>query len=128
DRRRGPMTMRGVTMRTWLWTTVCIATAAVVLGAAWFYLAPPQLGGRTEYAVTFGVSMEPHFHIGDLVVLRTRGAYRVGHVVAYRSHDLGQNVLHRIIGIRNGLYTFKGDNNGFVDPEHPGARDLVGEE
>ena len=115
-----------MTMRTWLWTIVCIATAAAVLGAAWFFLAPPQLGGRTEYAVTFGVSMEPHFRRGDLVVLRTRPTYDVGDVVAYRSHDLGRNVLHRIIGIRDGLYTFKGDNNGFVDPEHPTAGDLVG--
>jgi signal peptidase I len=104
-----------------------VATVAV-FGAAWFFLAPPQLGGKTSYAVTFGVSMEPHFHRGDLVVLRRRPSYRVGDVVAYHSHELNRNVLHRIIAIRNGRYTFKGDNNGFVDPERPVAGDLVGSE
>ena len=104
-----------------------LATVAV-LGAAWFFLAPPQLGGKTSYAVTFGVSMEPHFHHGDLVVLRRRSSYRVGDVVAYHSHDLHRNVLHRIIAIRNGHYTFKGDNNDFIDPERPTVADLVGSE
>lgn len=108
--------------------SACLATAVAALGAAWFFLAPPELGGKTEYAITFGVSMEPHFHRGDLVVLRTRPSYRVGDVVAYRSHDLHRTVLHRIIGIHRGLYTFKGDNNGFVDPESPTAADLVGTE
>ena len=100
----------------------------VVLGAGWYFLAPPQLGGKTSYAVTFGVSMEPHFKGGDLVVLRARPTYAVGDVVAYRSHDLHRSVLHRIIAARDGHFTFKGDNNGFVDPEQPSAADLVGSE
>ena len=104
-----------------------LATLAV-LGAAWFFLAPTQLGGKTSYAVTFGTSMEPHFHRGDLVVLRRQSGYRVGDVVAYHSHDLNRNVLHRIIAIRAGHYMFKGDNNDFVDPERPTAADLVGSE
>jgi signal peptidase I len=99
-----------------------------VLVAAWFFLAPPQLGGKTSYAVTFGVSMEPHFHHGDLVVLRGRDSYGVGDVVAYHSHDLNRNVLHRIIAIHGDRYTFKGDNNDFVDPERPTSADLVGAE
>ena len=99
-----------------------------VIGAAWWFLAPPQLGGRTSYAVTFGISMEPHFHHGDLVVLRRRSSYSVGDVVAYYSHDLRKNVLHRIIAIHGDHYTFKGDNNNFVDPEHPTKADLVGAE
>jgi len=104
-----------------------VATLALV-GAAWFFLAPTQLGGRTSYAVTFGVSMEPHFHHGDLVVLRKRAHYAVGDVVAYRSHDLHKNVLHRIIAIHDGRYTFKGDNNSWTDPERPAAADLIGSE
>jgi hypothetical protein len=72
--------------------------------------------------------MEPHFHHGDLVVLRRRSSYSVGQVVAYYSHDLRKNVLHRIIAIHNGRYTFKGENNNFVDPEHPTQADLVGAE
>ena len=109
-------------------SAVGVLVTIAVLGALWWYLAPPQLGGRTSYAVTFGISMEPHFHHGDLVVLRRRSSYPVGEVVAYYSHDLRKNVLHRIIAIHNGRYTFKGDNNNFVDPEHPTAADLVGAE
>jgi signal peptidase len=105
-----------------------VLITVVVLGASWWYLAPPQLGGRTSYAVTFGISMEPHFHHGDLVVLRRQSSYAVGDVVAYYSHDLRRNVLHRIIAIHGERYTFKGDNNGFVDPEHPTKADLVGSE
>jgi signal peptidase I len=115
-------------MSTRLTKSACLVAAVAALGAAWFFLAPPQLGGRTEYAITFGVSMEPHFHRGDLVVLRTRPSYGLGDVVAYRSHDLHRTVLHRIVGIHRGHYTFKGDNNGFVDPESPTAADLVGTE
>lgn len=102
--------------------------AVAVLGAAWYYLAPPQLGGQTSYAITFGVSMEPHFHRGDLVILRARPSYRVGEVVAYRSEDLHKNVLHRIVAVHNGHYTFKGDNNNFLDPERPTEAAFVGSE
>jgi signal peptidase I len=107
---------------------VALLVTVATLAAGWYWLAPEQLGGRTSYAVTFGVSMEPHFHQGDLVVLRRQSSYRVGEVVAYHSHDLNRNVLHRIIAIRDGRYTFKGDNNSFVDPERPTAADLVGAE
>src|SRR5919204_2585396 len=82
-------------------------------GAAWFFLAPPGLGGRTSYAVVYGTSMEPHFHRGDLVVLRRRPAYRVGEIVGYRSLKLRREVLHRIVAARGGRFTFKGDNNHF---------------
>lgn len=99
-----------------------------LLAAGWYFLAPPQLGGRTSYAITFGVSMEPHFHRGDLVVLRARPSYSVGDVVAYRSQDLHRNVLHRIVAVHDGHYTFKGDNNNFIDPERPTADAFVGSE
>ena len=102
--------------------------AVALLAAAWYFLAPPQLGGQTSYAITFGVSMEPHFHRGDLVVLRARPSYSVGEVVAYRSQDLHRNVLHRIVAVHDGHYTFKGDNNNFLDPEHPTEAAFVGSE
>ena len=115
-------------MRRRIVSAVGVVGAVAVIGLSWWYLAPPQLGGRTAYAVTFGISMEPHFHQGDLVVLRRQPSYAVGDVVAYYSHDLRKNVLHRIIAIHGDHYTFKGDNNGFVDPEHPTKADLVGAE
>ena len=99
----------------------------VVLASMWFFLAPSQLGGSSSYVITYGTSMQPHYHAGDLAVVRSGGSYHVGDIVAYRNAQLGGHiVLHRIIGIANGHYTFKGDNNNFVDSFHPVQSQLVG--
>jgi signal peptidase I len=96
------------------------------LVCAWFYLAPTNLGGSTTYVVTDGISMEPHFHAGDLVLVRSQSSYRVGEIVAYHSELLHRVVLHRIIGRAGSRYVFKGDNNNFVDFEHPASGQLIG--
>jgi signal peptidase I len=101
-----------------------LALGALVLG--WFFLAPSWLGGRTNYVVTEGISMQPRFHSGDLAVVRAAADYRVGEIVAYRSRMLHTIVLHRIIGRDGDRYVFKGDNNNFRDPEHPTRSQLVG--
>jgi signal peptidase I len=98
----------------------------VVLAAAWFYLAPLSLGGKTSYVVTHGVSMQPKFHSGDLAVVRAQGTYHVGEIVAYNSTQLHTIVLHRIIGMSGNRYVFKGDNNNFIDFEHPARNQLLG--
>ncbi|HEX5224476.1 MAG TPA: signal peptidase I [Solirubrobacteraceae bacterium] len=98
----------------------------VALAAAWFYLAPQTLGGSNSYVVTHGVSMQPRFHSGDLAVVRKQGSYHVGEVVAYNSDVLHTVVLHRIIGMAGDRYVFKGDNNNFVDFEHPARSQLIG--
>src|SRR5277367_6967987 len=102
------------------------ALALVILGTAWFYIAPTQLGGSATYVVTHGISMEPRFHTGDLAIVRSQSTYNVGEIVAYRSKLLQTIVLHRIIGREGARYIFKGDNNDFVDPEHPAADQLIG--
>jgi signal peptidase I len=102
---------------------VAVLAAAV---AAWFLLAPLQLGGSTSYAVVYGSSMEPHLHRGDLVILRSQSGYKRGEVVGYRSHELHRNVLHRIVAIHGGRFVFKGDNNSFLDPEQPFGSQLFG--
>lgn len=98
----------------------------VAVGMLWLWLAPPQLGGSTSYVITHGVSMEPRFHTGDLALVRPASNYQVGDVVAYRSSAVNEVVLHRIVAIRNGRYTFKGDNNSFLDPVQPSRSQLVG--
>jgi signal peptidase I len=105
---------------------VAWALGLSVLGCLWFYLAPAPLGGSTTYVVTHGVSMEPRFHSGDLAVVRSRGSYHVGEIVAYQNKMLHTIVLHRIIGRAGSRYIFKGDNNDFVDFEHPAASQLIG--
>lgn len=101
--------------------------ALVALLGLWYFLAPPQLGGSSSYVITYGTSMEPAYHAGDLVVVRKASSYHVGEIVAYRNGQLGGHVvMHRIIGYANGHYAFKGDNNNFVDSYHPTQSDLVG--
>ena len=102
-----------------------VTLAAAVLG--WLLLAAPTtLGGSTTYVRVHGISMEPRFHTGDLAILRQADQYEPGDVVAYRSQLLGTAVMHRIVEDRDGHYTFKGDNNSWLDPEHPTRADLIG--
>jgi signal peptidase I len=98
----------------------------IVLVCLWFAFAPVALGGSTTYVVTDGVSMEPRFHGGDLVAVRGQSSYRVGQIVAYHSKMFHTIVLHRIIARVGDRYVFKGDNNNFVDFEHPAASQLIG--
>jgi len=102
------------------------ALGLIVLGCLWFYFAPVPLGGSTTYVVTKGISMEPRFHTGDLALVRSQSSYHVGEIVAYDNKMLHSVVLHRIIGREGARYIFKGDNNNFVDPEHPAASQLIG--
>ena len=110
-------------MRRAIWT----GAAVVIAVAGWLWLVgPTALGGQTTYITTHGTSMEPRFHTGDLAVVRPADDYRVGDVVAYRSDLLHTVVLHRIVAAEDAHYTFKGDHNSWLDPEHPTTDDVVG--
>lgn len=105
---------------------VSTVAAAAALACGWWYLAPPSLAGTTSLAIVDGTSMLPRFKRDDLVLIRPAGTYRVGDVVAYRSAFLHRVVLHRIVAIHAGRYTFKGDNNSWLDPEKPTSSQLIG--
>ena len=96
------------------------------LGAGWFFLAPPALGGDTGYVVTNGVSMQPRIHTGDLALVRPASAYHVGDIAAYHSRTLHVTVLHRIVAVTPHWYIFKGDNNSWRDPEHVTRAQIIG--
>jgi signal peptidase I len=106
--------------RSALLTTALLVSVAL----AWLFIAPAAIGGSNAYVTTHGVSMEPRFHTGDVAVVRPADDYRVGQVVAYRSSLLRTVVLHRIIARDGDRYVLRGDNNDFIDPEHP-RRDAV---
>lgn len=107
-------------------------TAAWVVPAAVLFILsamfwPANLGGRTTYVATHGTSMLPRFHSGDLAIVQSTSEYRVGTIAAYKSETLhGTVVLHRIVAIDHGRFTFKGDNNDFTDPDHPAVGAIVG--
>ena len=107
-------------------STVITAAAVIFVIVGWLFLAPTQIGGSTRYVITSGNSMAPHFHTGDLALVRPAAQYRVGQIVAYRSSLLHVVVLHRIIARDGNGYVMKGDHNSFVDPTHPGRADLIG--
>ena len=99
--------------------------ALLVILCAMFW--PANLGGHTTFVSTHGTSMEPRFHSGDLAIVQPSSHYRVGMIAAYKSATLhGTVVLHRIVAVNQGRFTFKGDNNNFTDPDHPSAAALVG--
>ena len=113
-------------MRSPLKGLVTTALLVALAAAAWM-MWPASLGGRTTYVITHGVSMEPGFHTGDLAILRAASSYRVGDVAAYRSDTLHSVVMHRIHALdATGAFVFKGDNNSWLDPDHPTAAKVVG--
>lgn len=82
--------------------------------------------GRVAVVSTVGNSMEPGFHAGDLAVLIPASDYGVGDVVGYHSDDLDTVVMHRIVDVADDGYVLQGDNNDWLDPEHPTEDQLVG--
>jgi signal peptidase I len=97
---------------------VMVAFAAVTLG----FLA----SGQTAYVVTHGVSMQPKYHQGDLVVVTKSSSYHVGEIVAYRAPGGRLVVLHRIVGGNAAGFVMKGDNNQSIDPTKPTPSQILG--
>ena len=87
---------------------------------------PVSWGGQVGYVITHGISMEPRFHTGDLALIHPERTYHVGEVVAYHNRMLHTVVLHRIVAISGDSYTFKGDNNSWLDAERPTRSQLIG--
>jgi len=83
------------------------------------------LGGFSA-VVTYGDSMAPGLHPGDLAVVRRQPDYRPGDIVAYRSRSLDITILHRIVHIQDGRVVTRGDNNYWLDPDRPSAAELTG--
>lgn len=93
---------------------------------AW-YLWPAQLGGSTSMVIVSGISMEPTYFDGDLVITR-EVTPSVGDVIVYAPEGLGgAQIVHRIIGgnATDG-WQMQGDNNDFIDPFTPKGDEVKG--
>ncbi len=89
-----------------------------VIAAAWWFLAPTQLGGKTGYVLVRGSSMQPQLEQGDLAITRARQSYDVDDVILFESDTLGgAHVLHRIVSVENGRFVTRGDNRTTDDPD-----------
>jgi signal peptidase I len=99
----------------------------LVLAGVVALIAAAFATGLFGYVVTHGVSMEPLYHTGDLVVIARADSYHIGEIVAYHGGTDGNLVtLHRIVGGNANGFLIKGDNNQSVDPTHPRASQIIG--
>ncbi|MFD1212689.1 S24 family peptidase [Arthrobacter sp. GCM10027362] len=96
--------------------------AAGLLAAAALVLTT----GQAAVVVTHGVSMNPVYHQGDLVVVARAPAYSTGQIAAYRLPAGNDIALHRIIGGDGTGFVLKGDNNQSIDPVRPTADQVLG--
>jgi signal peptidase I len=94
----------------------------------WIAFAPAKIGGQASYVMVNGISMEPNYHTGDLVIVRKAETYQVGDVITYRDAEMGAYVIHRIIGIEQGQFIIKGDNNSWIDAYQPTVDEIVGKQ
>ena len=94
----------------------------------WIAFAPAKIGGQASYVLVNGISMEPNYHTGDLVIVRKAEAYQIGDVITYRDAEMGAYVIHRIIGIEQGQFIIKGDNNSWIDAYQPTVDEIVGKQ
>jgi signal peptidase I len=84
------------------------------------------VSGQAAVVITHGVSMNPVYYQGDLVVVARASSYSVGEIAAYNLPGKDEVALHRIIGGNGDAFIFKGDNNQSVDPLSPRGDELVG--
>jgi signal peptidase I len=98
----------------------------LVLALVGVLVAGTVATGRAAFVATHGVSMNPIYYQGDLVVVAKADSYHLGQIVAYRVPAKGLVVLHRIIGENASGFVMKGDNNQSIDPTYPTAAQIVG--
>lgn len=104
-----------------------LAVGIALILATLAILASQRFGGPVSVVTIKGNSMEPALSEGDLVFTLRKSEYEVGDAVAYQSDTLNAIVLHRVVGRAGEGYVFKGDNNGWLDPEEPTEEAFLGE-
>lgn len=102
------------------------ALGIVAIIFIWIIFAPTQVGGLASYVIVIGSSMEPNFHIGDMIVAHQQPVYGIGDAVVYRNNEMHGFVFHRIIAEELGRYTLQGDNNSWVDTYQPSKEEVIG--
>lgn len=92
----------------------------------WLTLAPKQVGGPLTYVIVNGISMEPGFKLGDLVLVREQTTYGIGDAVVYRDPNMRQFVFHRVVAMQLDHLILQGDNNGWLDSYSPTSDEIIG--
>jgi signal peptidase I len=103
-----------------------LALLPALLVIVWLNFAPLALGGPVTYVIITGISMEPNFHTGDLVVAHTKPYYQVNDRVVYHHRVMDRFVFHRIVGRSLDRFVLKGENNTWLDSYYPLPEDILG--
>ena len=104
----------------------------VIIGLGSWFLWPVSLGGNTQFVVVEGRSMEPRYHVGDVVMVKAHDHPQVGDIIVFSVPDgepgEGMLVVHRVHAIRpDGSYETKGDNRDMPDNWGVRSDDILGE-
>ena len=115
-----------------VWWRAATLVMFVAVLASWFvWLRPTWMGGSASVLTVRGVSMEPTYRYGDVIIAHPRSSYEIGDIIAFRvpEGDVGAGtvVIHRIVGgdASTGFVT-QGDNNPDPDEWRPGPADILG--
>jgi signal peptidase I len=118
------------TYAPWILCTRRVLLRLIVIALVWIWVMPRAVGGLNTYTVVSGISMEPTFHTGDLIISRKAKQYKVGDVVTYKIPDEKYKkfpIVHRVIGrTKDGVYEIQGDNQDHPDSWSIPATNIVG--
>jgi signal peptidase I len=107
-----------------------ILLGLISVALAWIWVMPRTIGGLNTYTVVSGISMEPTFHTGDLIISRKADSYNIGDVVTYKIPDAKYDkfrIVHRVIGkTDDGHYEIQGDNQDHADPWSVPGENIAG--
>lgn len=113
--------MRGLKTAGKIISKVMVILLALLVVLNFYTVVMQQALGRKQTsvfgfssAVVISGSMEPAIHVDDMVIIRKQKSYELRDIVMYES---GQSmVTHRIVGLEDGAYITRGDNNNTDDP------------
>ncbi len=107
-------------------TDVASWVELLLTAAGLWLLLPAWLGGGTSLIVVSGVSMEPTYHDGDVLLVRDTRP-EPGDVIAFRVPGLEGQLVHRVVERRpDGRLLVQGDNRATPDLPLPSDADVVG--
>jgi signal peptidase I len=114
----------------WIIRTRKILARLIFLALLWIWVMPRTIGGLNTFTVVSGISMEPTFHTGDLIISRKADHYNVGDVVTYKIPEAKYKkfrVVHRVVGkTDDGRYEIRGDNQDHADPWSVPGENIAG--
>ena len=116
-----------------LWGVIYGIFAIVIIAVAWLAIdkfilgsTVPSVLGYATLTVETG-SMESELQIGDLILIKDTGDYKIGDIVTYMHEGDKIPTTHRIINYTEGGFITKGDANNVKDTDIVPSDIVIGE-